>query len=84
MRCHLTGTSPTCVLLCDGLLHPVLPHVLHPGGVSRAHRLGAVAFGDGNDPDRVLPSRDRLMPGHRLAHPGELAGQVREFHSLVI
>ena len=84
MRCHADRHLSHLVLLCDGLLHPVLPHVLHPGGVSRAHRLGAVAFGDGNDPDRVLPSRDRLMPGHRLAHPGEPAGQVREFHSLVI
>jgi hypothetical protein len=32
----------------------------------------------------VRPARDRLVPGHRLANPGEPAGQVREFHSLAI
>ena len=60
------------------------PTSSRPACAAARTRLGPVALGDGDDSDRMSPPRDGLMPGHRLTHPGEAAGQVREFHSLGI
>jgi hypothetical protein len=72
------------VLLGQGLLHPVLSDVFQTRRGRGSDGFGTMTLGDGDDSDRMSPSPDCLMTCHRLAHPGEAAGQVREFHSLAI